>query len=414
MIDSLLERANQLIQLQRYADAEKELKQVLSVEPNRAQALALLAICQAEQNNLKEAVHFIQQAIAQEPDNDYFLYLHAFFLLKQDKLKEAEKLAQSAIAYEPHNADYFGLLALIRINQKEWQSALDHANQGLSVDPDNLTCLNARSTALFKLDKKSEAYDTIEKALSKDPENAVTHTNLGWGLLERGDHKKALEHFREALKINPDFDYAKAGLVQGLKARYWFYRMFLKYVFWISNLKGKAQWIVILGLFFGVKLLRGIAETNPELAIVITPLIYLYFAFAISTWIVGPLSNLFLRLNVYGRFALTEDEIRSSTYVGIALLIGLLGGVAFLFTNNLLFVTVLIFGISMMIPLASMFNPPKQQSRSILIGYTILLGAMGVGAIYQQATTGDVGLPGTIYIFALLIYQWVANAMVIR
>lgn len=414
MIDSLLERANQLIKLKRYQDAEKELKQALTIEPNRAQALALLAICQVEQNNIREATTFIQQAIAQEPDNDFFLYLYAFFLFRGDKLKESEKVVRSAIAFEPRNAEYFGLLALIKINQKEWQQALDSANQGLSVDPDNLTCLNARSTAFFKLDKKDEAYTTINEALSKDPYNEVTHTNMGWGLLEKGEHKKALEHFREALKINPDFGYAKAGLVEGLKARYWFYRLFLKYAFWVGNMKGKGQWAVIIGLYIGVRILSGVAENNPSLGLFITPVIYLYILFAISTWIIGPLSNLFLRLNVYGRFALTDEEIQSSNFVGIALIVGAIGGLLFLLTNDFLYAMLLIFGLTMMIPLSSMFNPAKERSKRILIIYTVLLALIGVGAMLDQVFAYGLGVLGTIYIFGILAYQWVANAMVIR
>jgi tetratricopeptide (TPR) repeat protein len=414
MIDSLLERANQLIQLKRFPEAEKELKQVLTINPNSAQALALLSICQAEQGNLQEAKNFIRQAIGQQPDNDFFLYLQAFFQYKEDELKEAEKSIRNAIAFEPHNAEYFGLAALIKISQKEWQLALDNANQGLSVDPDNLTCLNARSTAFFKMDRKEEAYATIQEALSKDPENEVTHTNIGWGLLERGDHKKALEHFREALKINPEFTYAKAGLVEGLKARYWFYRIFLKYAFWIGNLKGKAQWIVILGMWFGVRILRAIAETNPGLAMIITPIIYLYFAFAISTWLIEPLSNLFLRLNIYGRFALTKNEIQSSNFVGISLLIGAFGGIMYLSTDDLLHLMILIYGLSMMIPLASMFNPPKEKSKKVLIAYTIGLAVVGLLSISFQASTGDPSILAPVYIFGVVIYQWVANAMVIR
>lgn len=414
MIDSLIERANQLIQLQRYPEAEKELKQVLSIEPTLTQAMALLAICQAEQSNLTEATRLIQQAIRQEPDNDFFLYLYALFLFKQDKTKEAEKIVGNAIAYEPHNAEYFGLVALIKIEQKEWQAALENANQGLTIDPDNLTCLNARSTSLFKLDKKEEAHLTIEKALSKDPENEVTHTNIGWGLLEKGDHKKALEHFREALKINPNFSYAKAGLVEGLKARYWFYRLFLKYAFWVSNMKGKGQWALLLGLYFGVRFLRTIAANSEGLSVVLTPIIYLYFVFAISTWIITPLSNLFLRLNVYGRYALTDEETHSSNFVAISLIAALLGGGMFLITGDFLYLMLLIFGISMMIPLASMFNPSKESSKQILIGYTGLLGLIGVGAIAQQALNNEVGILATVYIIGIVAYQWIANAMLIR
>ena len=84
MTGPLLERAQQLIQLKRYVEAEKELKQVLATDPNQAQALALFSICQSEQGNRKEASTLIQQAIAKEPDNDYFLYLYAFFLFKDE------------------------------------------------------------------------------------------------------------------------------------------------------------------------------------------------------------------------------------------------------------------------------------------------------------------------------------------
>jgi tetratricopeptide (TPR) repeat protein len=413
-ISPLLERANQLIQLQRYDDALKHLKDVLSQDPNQIEALALYAICQAELNNLDEAVRGIQTCISQQPDNDYFLYLYSLFLFKQEKLKEAEKYICNAISFQPNVADYFGLLSLIHLSKKDWQDALDNANKGLEIDSENLTCLNARSTALFKLDKKEEGYSTIKEALLQDPENPATHTNIGWAMLQHGDHNKALEHFREALKLDPNYAYAKAGLVEGLKARYWFYRMFLKYAFWLNSMKAKGQWIVILGLFFGVRILRGLAAMNEALSMVITPVIYLYFAFAISTWIIEPLSNLFLRLNIYGRFALTEKEIQSSTYVGISLAVGLAGGLAYLINPDFLFVMILIYGVSMMIPLASMFNPVKEKSQKILISYTVVLGLIGLSAIGQQAIMHEAGLLSTIYLFGLIAYQWFANAIMIR
>ena len=414
MIDAKMERAHQLIQLQRYKEAEKELRDILSLDPNRAEALALFAICQAEQNNIEEADRLIKQAISKEPDNDHFLYLQALFYLRQNNLKEAEKFIRNAISFQPHGADYFGLLASIKLSQKEWQQALDAADQGLAVDPDNLMCLNSRSTALFKLDKKDLAYSSIQEALNKDPENEYTHSNIGWGLLERGDHKQALEHFREALKINPNFDYAKAGLVEGLKARYWLYRVFLKYAFWLSNLKGKAQWAVILGLYFGVKFLGYLSEHNPGLATFIHPIIYLYVAFAVSTWIIAPLSNLFLRLNIYGRYALKKEEIQASNFVGISLLIGLLGGIMYLIGHDDFYLLVLIYGVTMMIPLASMFNAENKRSKTILVAYTIALAIVGLGALILAALTGDAGALGPIYVVGVIAYQWIANALFIK
>jgi tetratricopeptide (TPR) repeat protein len=414
-MELLLERAQQLVQLQRYKEAEKDLRLLLTQQPENPDALALLAICQAEQGQLPEAMKTIQNAIGKSPDNDHLLYLHSLFLFRSNKLKESERVIQNAISLHPRSADYFGLLAAIKISQKEFSQGLDYANQGLEIDPDNLQCLNTRSNALFKLNRKDEAYSTIQEALNQDPENELTHTNLGWGLLERGDHKKALSHFREALKINPNYEYAKAGLIEGLKARYLFYRLFLKYAFFISNLKGKYQWALLIGLYVGIRIIDNVANKNPDLAMWLKPIVYLYIAFALSTWIIVPLSNLFLRLNVYGKFALSKDEIRSSNFVAIGFFVGLAALLIYLFVRTDAYLLLGIFGITMMIPLSSMLKPEGSKSKKILVAYTIGLLILGiVGTAIEFSNPGHGGGVFQIYAIGILAYSWVANAMVIR
>ena len=217
-----------------------------------------------------------------------------------------------------------------------------------------------------------------------------------------------MEHFREALRINPQSSYAKAGLVQGLKARYWFYRIFLRYSFWLNNLKGNAQWAIIIGLYIAVRVLGSVSESNPKLAVYITPFITLYMIFAISTWIITPLSNLFLRLNVYGRYALTKEETLASNFTGIAFLIGLAGGIGFLI--GLGTEIIMIYGISMMIPLSSMLNPPKKNNKQILIAYTVALAVIGLLVIFGMGSSMLV----QVYVFGIVIYQFAANALMRR
>lgn len=414
MRDLHLERAQQLVSTGRFAEAERELKNVLATDPERPDALALFAICKAEQGEVEEALSALGGAIRNQPDNDYFLYLNAFFHFKNRNFMESEKELRNAIAFNPNRADYFGLLSAIKQQQKDWGAALQYANEGLEKDGDNLQCLNARSTALHKLGRKEESYVTIKHALEQDPENEMTHTNLGWSLLEQGKEKQALEHFREALKLNPDYAYAKAGLVEALKARYIFYKVFLKYAFWISNMRAKGQWFVILGLYFGVKLLRIVADMNSTLGLILTPIIWLYFAFAISTWLIEPLSNLFLRLNVYGRYALTREEILSSNFVATSLLIGLAGGLMLLFNDNIVFLMICIYGLTMMIPLASMFNPVSPGKQKVLFLYAGALAIIGAAGIFLQAVSGDASFTPVIYIIGIVAYQWVANALTIR
>jgi tetratricopeptide (TPR) repeat protein len=414
MTDQIIQRATLLIQHRRYDEAMRELQNVLASEPNHPYALALMGVSSTELGKHDEAIKYIQQALGSQPDSPYFLYLMGLVYTRKDKLKEATKFVQSAITFDPHNADYFGLLAMIKLDEKEWENALTFANRGLEVDPENLVCLNSRSTALLKLDRKEESYQTIKEALHNDPHNSHTHANHGWGLLEHGDHKRALESFREALKLDPQNEHAKAGMVEALKARYWFYRKFLQYVFWLTNKNAKYQWVFILGLWFGVRILNSLSRTNPELAPFVTPIIYLYSAFAISTWIVNPLSNLFLRLNVYGRYALTRDEIRASTFTGIGFAIALIGIVGSLSRDNSPFPAMIFYGIGFMILCGSMFKPTEMGKRVIAMIVAIglsLIGLLSVVAEFNDMTGGSMLM---IFIWGTIAYQFLINALITR
>jgi tetratricopeptide (TPR) repeat protein len=410
-----LERAQLLMEQRRFREAEKEIRSVLSTDSGNTAALALLAVCKTEEKNFTEAEALIQLAITLSPSDHYLVYIHARILFEQDKLAEAESRIREAINLYPYVSNYFGLLSAIYIDRKEWSKALEYANKGLEVDPEDLYCMNLRSISLTKLDRKDESFDTIREALKQDPENSYTHANHGWSLLEKGEHKKALEHFRKALQFNPSNSYAQSGMVEALKARYFIYRMFLRYAFWIGNMKGGMQWGVILGFYFGSKALGYISESYPALKPLIVPLIVLYLLFALSTWLIRPLSNLFLRLNTYGRYALKREETITSNFVGFALGAGLLSLTAYAFDGAQVWLAAGLFALTMMIPLSAMLAPSKRNARIGLICYTAALMALGLVCVWMAAT-GNPGLKSFagMYIFGIIGIQFLANFLVIR
>src|SRR5258706_8805175 len=59
----------------------------------------------------------------------------------------------------------------------------------------------------------------IEAALGSDPKNAEAHQVLGALLAGKGQQDAAVEHYREALRIQPDFGRALLGLAGVLAAR---------------------------------------------------------------------------------------------------------------------------------------------------------------------------------------------------
>lgn len=410
MTDVLLERASLLFQQKRYVDAEKVIIEILAIEPNNIQCLMMLAEIKIENDDLNAALAIINDAIGIEPDHDGLYYSKSRMLFNKGKTEEALQCIQEAIILDPYDADHYALQGFILNAMKSYSSALDSANEALSIDSSHILGLNVRSTALLKLNRKEDSFSTIEEALNQDPNNANTHANYGWGLLEKGNPEKALEHFRESLKNNPNLEYAQAGMGEALKAKYAVYRWFLRYSFWMQNLTSKNQWVFIIGFYLVSKGLRVLANTYEVLSTYLTPIIILLAIFAFSTWVMLPLSNLLFRLNPYGKHLLTATERKSANFVGISVLILLIGLVT-MFVNVDLGSAIAVFGFTMMVPFSKMFSSPRLFFMTYAIGMAVL-GSLAIVTVW--ATHELYNGFSTIYFFAFIAYQWVANFFAIK
>lgn len=409
------ERAMLLYQQSRYELAEQELRQELAAAPGNPMAHALLGLCLAQQKKHKEATQEAQMAVHLGPDLAYAHYALGGVLDEQDRFKEAEVAVQEAIRLDPTDADYFALLSSICLQQHRWTEGVVVAEEGLKLDPQHVACANLRAMALVKLGRRQEAGVTIEAALAREPENAVTHANQGWTLLERGEHRPALEHFREALRLNPELEWAREGIVEALKARHFIYRLVLGYFFWMSRWNMKTRWALILGLYFAVRILRGLARTSPALAPLIWPLLILYFVFVYLSWTASSLFNLLLRLDPFGRLALSEEQITASNWVGLCLLAALAGLAGWLLTNSGAGLAAAAGSAMMVIPVSGTFRCKAGRRRTILAVYTIILalaGLIGLGLAFVNTTAA--AIPAGIFIFGLILFSFVANIIISR
>lgn len=411
--EKLLQRARFFLEQKRYDDAEIALRQMLGDEPANAEVLVLLALCLKEKGDINEAEQAVKQAIAANASYDPAYYVYSALLFRNQKIDEARKQLDIAISINPFHAEYFGMMAQIHLVRKQFLQAFETARKGLAIDPDNINCLNVQTTALVKLNRKEEARQSIDKALEKDPENAHTHANVGWSLLEKNDPQPALDHFKKSLQLDPQSEYAKAGMVEAMKAKYLPYRIFLRYAFWMSKLKGTYQWIVIIGFYLFYRFLSHTAQQMPQLQVVIYPILILLLLVAVSTWIIVPLSNLFLRFNVYGRYALTREDTISSTWVGLALATGLLSLLAYVVLQHFALMALAIYAFTMMIPMSHMFSD-RRKKQSWRLPYVIGLGIIGMLAVINVAVNDAPGPAASLYILALVGFQVLVNVSATR
>ena len=332
-MSAAISRGELLLSRRRYDAAEAEFRKALAETPEDPYVLSMLAMCISEQDRHDEALEVAHDAVGQGPDMPFAHYALAVVHLQRDELLKAKAAIDEALRLDPENPDCWALLAGIHLQRSEYTEGLAAANHGLESDPEHNVCQNTKVLALTQLGRREEANAAIQGQLQRDPDNAVTHANQGWSYLHANQPKKAAEHFREALRIDPELEFAQAGMLNALRARNPIFRLLLAYFLWMSRLSSRARWGVIIGGYVGIRVVQAIGKEYPSTWFWTMPLGIIYLLFVFLTWTGPAFTNLLLRLDKYGRYLLSDDEIRASNLVGGSFALAIILGIVALVTQ---------------------------------------------------------------------------------
>jgi Tfp pilus assembly protein PilF len=403
-----LERALLLLQQSRPADAEREVMLALAENPDSFQAHAYLALSRVDQDKPRDALAAADRAVALAPDAAFSHYVRALVLHRAGREKDALGAINEAIRLEPENETHFALLAGIHLGLRNWADARAAAEAGLALNPEDVQCANLRSMALVRLGLKAEAMETVDFALEREPDNALSHANQGWNCLHRNDPRRAQDHFREALRLNPELEYARQGMLEALKARNPLYRGMLAYFLWMGRQSGHMQAVFIIGTFFGLRFVRTFAGQNPRWGPVLWPLVVAFYIFIYLSWTAGPMFNLLLRLDRFGRLVLSRDERTATNWFGACVALAVAGLVGWAAGHELgLFAAIV--GAMLSVCVSVVFHRTGKRRVAFAIA-TAAMAVMALGGLALLLAGRDVGFVGlTVFFFSFLAYQIAAN-----
>lgn len=404
-----LKKAEHLLSQDRFGEAKNEIKQYLSSDPENVGALIMLVQAYLGLDQHENADKVADDILKLDASNPVVLYLKGITQVGIGKSKNALKFLDNALSIDPNMVDAHGVRAVIFYGEAKFEEALAAANAGLALDPHHQLCLNQRSRALLKLGRTELHLEADKQALKNNPMSAQTHATVGWSELEKGDIKKAKDHFREALRLDPNDAYARSGMLHAIKSTNWFYRLFMMYLFWMQGLKPNVRWAVVI---IGYLLIVGLNRYSGELGM-FTPvakiIIYLYMIFAISTWIIGSVSNIFLRFHSFGKYLLSESEIKAANKSAVLLGLAIAGGIfQFVMRDQVVWHNVGFFlvcsGVALTIIVSSIENASLEKSRRNLTRAGIAF-AIAFAILMVLSLT----LPGlALRFFNWLIYGFIA------
>lgn len=386
---AIRQRARLLMDQGRHADAAEWFQRLLGLTPNDAHALSQLAVCWCQvPGKGDDAVQAARQALSLEPDESHFHSVLALTLLEGAKsgqdsqVKEAAASAAKALELDPDSSLAHGLNGLALLRLRKYAEAEKAARMALQLDTTSTLATQVLSMALLNQKKDSDLDSLVDWQLQENPEESAAHISAGYRALMNGKHKDACAHFKEALRLDPTNEGARLGLIDSFRARSLFYRLYLKFSYFMAQFGRQGAGAIMLGGFLLYRVAFNTLRTNhPGIAYTLAGL---WMLLALWSFLARGLGSALMLTDRFVRMAITPKERFEGLCVGLAVLLalGFLSAGLWLHRGDLI-LAALAFALSS-VPVASAFSNDHHSGVWL---YTALAVVSGGAALVFGAGT---------------------------
>ncbi len=248
-IARLLEQARLHIQHGHLDGAIDVLRDILSNDPDFADAHAYLAICLLKKRRGHAAAQEARIALTLEPESALALYALALSQFAQRQFREAESHILRLLDLDPNDPSYYLLLVDLYNATAQKKKVLPLLQKALALAPENPDTLSKLSDYYLAVNDLGRAQHHAREALQMDPEHADALVSMGQVLLQNGDVANAREHAIWALRREPGNSSA-LYLLTAIKARANpFLGLWWRYNTWINRIGMTRSILVLLAAF---------------------------------------------------------------------------------------------------------------------------------------------------------------------
>ncbi len=214
-----LQRADRLMEVDRWREALHELNQHLANSPDDYYGLCQTALCYYELKEYQLAYDASKKAIEADPDGEWGYRLQSSIFTANGERKRSLDAAKMCIEKEPASPYAIQCLFWAQANY----GALDEAEVTLRSLLESMPGTAGAHEAAGFLALERKKFDDAEKyyleALKLDPESVNALNNLGvvyLGIAESGKglhyKQKSVEMFERAVKVQPTFKLAQQNI----------------------------------------------------------------------------------------------------------------------------------------------------------------------------------------------------------
>ncbi len=110
-------------------------------------------------------------------------------------------------------------VTLIYISQGENEKAMEVMKSAREENPNDASLMRAEADMAYKAGNLELYNELMEDIIETDPNNPELYYNLGVGSSKNGDNEKAMNYYKKALELNPDYAEAQINIASILLSK---------------------------------------------------------------------------------------------------------------------------------------------------------------------------------------------------
>jgi len=186
------------------AEARRQAKRALAIDPNLPNARIALATVDRDTNRIEESIHELESLVARYPDLGVALFELTTSYQEAGHLSKAEETVRRAIAIRPHSWLYWNQLGSILGDRNDYVGARQAYEKAVQIAPSKQ--LSWPSQNLAVLEMQHGHFAAAIKAFERIPRpitNPGLAGNIGATYIAAGRLDEAEEYVRLALRLQP-------------------------------------------------------------------------------------------------------------------------------------------------------------------------------------------------------------------
>jgi predicted O-linked N-acetylglucosamine transferase (SPINDLY family) len=203
----------------RLPEAERLYRQILSQNPQHANALQNMGILAGQLGRNDQALDLSRRVVTLKPNSAeaYSNLGNALFALGRSD--EAVAAYRQAIALNPNFAEAHYNLGNVVKSSGRLAEAIEAFRRAVALKPDYVDAQNNLGNALAAIGQAEEAFAVFHRAIALQPKIPQTYFNFGYALANHGRLDEAIALFRQAIALRPNYPEAYSSIGNVLKEK---------------------------------------------------------------------------------------------------------------------------------------------------------------------------------------------------